>query len=146
MMSWKNRLSSLRLGATDVVFNDTYFKGGGVVFYLYALVSSKTGTNLPGVDEGWTKPVKAVPKQVAGELAKPDLVKAEELAERGELWWISVGSDAEGKGWDWTRKNGAKDAAAVHSVLSFLLMFKTKSSVQGAKAFYVEINNKVIGL
>jgi hypothetical protein len=149
--SWRDRLKALKLGAkatgAETVFNDTYLRGNGVVFYLRALVTSKTGANLPGTTEGWAKAVTKVPDEIANELSAPALVKAKEAAERGELWYIKVGTDAEGVGWRWDdAKKGAAKVAAVHAVLSWLLRFREKHVVDGAKAFYVELNNNFLGL
>lgn len=146
--SWRTRLSQLRLSAKTsdpAVFNATYFRGNGVVFHLYALLTSKTGANLPGVAEGWTKVVRKVPAEIKKELSKQAVVKAEEAAARGELWYLRVGTDAEGVGWRWNEKNGAKAVVAVHTALTWLLRFRDKKTVDGAHAFYVEINNTILG-
>ena len=123
------------------VFDDQYFTGTGVLFHIFALVSSKTGHNLPGVQSGYTKRVNAIPKELKAHVDPAAETKALEAAKAGELWYIKV----DGDGWMWDAVGGAARVAAVHEVLQFVTKFKIHQTVDGSKAFYVEVGNNFKG-
>lgn len=130
----------LKVAASDY-YNDSSFRWTGVAFHIYALVSSKTGENLPGRDVKFTKQVKRIPKEIEGDVTKENEVAALEAAEKGELWFIKV----EKQGWMWSKGSGDPDpkgadkVPAIHEVLTWLQKFSSKQTVDGAEAFYVEI-------
>lgn len=136
---------------TREVYDDRFFRWSGIEFHIYALISSKTGANLPGVDAGFTKQVKQIPRDIKKEVTGENLTKAEEAAEKGELWFIKVGSKKKGDGWSWSKggsepnPSGANKVLAIHEVLTFLQRFRGTNTVNGAEAFHVEINNNTVG-
>ena len=137
--------------AASAVYNDSAFRWNGILFHIYALVSSKTGENLPGRDAGFTKQVKKVPKEILGDIDSEQEVKASEAASRGELWFIKVGTDSKGLGWMWSKGDGqpepkgAAKVQAIHEVLTWLQKFASSNKAHGAQAYYIEINNNTIG-
>lgn len=140
-----------KVAAANTYYNDSSFRWTGIVFHIYALVSSKTGENLPGRDAKFTKQVKRIPKEVEGDITKENEVAALEAAGKGELWFIKVGNDKKGEGWMWSKGRGDPDpkgadrVPAIHEVLTWLQKFSNNQTVDGAKAFYLEINNNSLG-
>lgn len=136
--------------AQSVVYDDRFFRWDGILFHVYALLKSKTGANLPGTEAGFTKQVKAIPKEIKGDVDPEKLVKAEEAAAAGELWYIKIGSKKEGVGWLWSKgggtpnPTGANKVVAVNDVLSFLQRFRDSNKSSGAEAFYIEITNNTV--
>lgn len=139
-----------RKTAQSVVYDDRFFRWEGVLFHVYALLRSKTGENLPGRDAGFTKQVKQIPKDIKGDVDAEKLVKAQEAADAGELWYIKVGTKSEGLGWMWSKggkpnPSGANKVLAIHEVLSFLQRFRDSTKSSGAEAYYIEITNNTQG-
>lgn len=122
-------------------FDDQFLTGEGVLFHIFALVSSHSGHNLPGLQSGYTKKVKTIPKELKKYIEPSLEVKALEAAEKGELWYIKV----DGDGWLWNTTGGSTKVAAVHEILQFVARFKTQQTVDGSKAFYIEVTNNFKG-
>lgn len=136
--------------AQSVVYDDRFFRWDGILFHVFALLRSKTGKNLPGVEAGFTKQVKQIPKEIKSDVDPEKLVKAEEAAAAGELWYIKVGTKKEGQGWLWSKgskpnPSGANKVVAINDVLSFLQRFRDTNKSSGAEAFYIEVTNSTIG-
>lgn len=129
-------------GAFD--FDKKFLHGEGVVFHVYALITSKTGKNLPGVTAGFTKRVSSIPKELKRNLSDEATVAAQEAADAEELWYIKVGNEKKGEGWLWTKVGGAGKVGAVQEVVQWLLKFEKAKVVDGSKAFYVEIANNIL--
>jgi len=137
--------------AQSVVYDDRFFRWDGILFHVFALLRSKTGENLPGREAGFTKTIKQIPKEIKGDIDPEKLVKAEEAAAAGELWYIKIGSKKEGLGWLWSRDgsqpypSGANKVMAIHEVLTFLQRFRSSNKSSGAEAYYIEITNNSQG-
>ena len=138
-----------RKTAQSVVYDDRFFRWEGILFHVYALLRSKTGENLPGRDAGFTKQVKQIPKDIKGDVDAEKLVKAQEAADAGELWYIKIGTKSEGLGWLWSKgskpnPSGASKVMAIHEVLTFLQRFSSSNKSSGAEAYYIEITNNTV--
>lgn len=117
-------------------------KGKGVRFWIYALVQAplpdgaKQPTSLPCKA---TRVRKNAPKQVARDMSTEEKVRFSEAMESdAPVWFIKI----EGKGWDWDKKKGSKEAETVQACLDWLKRFKSQKSVDGAKLIYAEITNE----
>jgi hypothetical protein len=119
-------------------YDGKYFRNNGVVFWVYALLISKTGKNLPGIDAGFTKQVRSVPRDLS--LTEEQKVQAKEAITKGILWYCKI----EEKGWNWRKKNGAKKISAVHECVEFVSRFENSNKVGGAKCIQSQIINKVV--
>ena len=136
--------------AQSVVYDDRFFRWDGILFHVFALLRSKTGENLPGREAGFTKPIKQIPKEIKSDIDPEKLVKAEEAAAAGELWYIKIGTKKEGFGWLWSKgsgqpnPSGANKVVAINDVLSFLQRFRDSNKSSGAEAYYIEITNSTV--
>lgn len=120
---------------------NSFEKGDGIKFYCYALFTSKTGRNLPGVKEGLTKQRSSVPKELKSELTSEQKVACKEAAQAGILWYLKI----DGKGWEWNKRDGAKHVAAVQRCLEFVNKFRNRQTVDDVQCLYCELTNKVGG-
>jgi hypothetical protein len=119
-------------------YDGKYFRNNGVVFWVYALLTSKTGKNLPGTDAGFTKQVRSVPRDL--HLTEEQKITAKEAIQKGILWYCKI----EEKGWLWRKKNGAKKVGAINECVEFVSRFETATKVGGARCIQSQIINKVV--
>ena len=133
------RLAEQRTAASH--YHDSHMKGEGVLFYVYALLTSKTGRNLPGVKEGVTKQRTSIPRELKSDMTPEQKVSAKEAAKAGTLWYTKI----DGKGWRWGSRDGAKGVAGIQTCLEFLTRFKNKKMVDDVECLYCEVTNKIVG-
>ncbi len=108
-------------------YDGKYFRNNGVVFWVYALLTSKTGKNLPGVEAGFTKQVRSIPRDLS--LTEEQKIQAKEAIQKGILWYCKI----EEKGWLWRKKNGAKKLDEIHKCVEFVSRFENSDKVSGTK-------------
>lgn len=122
-------------------YDDAYLKGQGVLFYVFALLTSKTGKNLPGVDAGFTKLRASIPPELKADMTAEQKVAATEAAKAGLLWYVKIA----GKGWQWGARNGAKHVPDIQECLEFLGRFQNNDTLDGVSCLYCEVYNNILG-
>lgn len=120
---------------------ESYVRGTGVKFYIRALLTSKTGKNLPGVDAGFTKRRGSIPRELKRNLTAAQSLAAKQALSQDSLWYCKI----EGKGWDWTARNGAKHVPAIHSCIEYLKRFSGRDRVDGVTCIFAEVENELLG-
>lgn len=120
---------------STLVYNDSSFRWSGIAFYIYALLRSKSGENLPGKGTKYCKRVKQIPAEIAKDLSGEMKVKAEEALAAKELWFIRV----EGEGWEWLKRGGQKSVPFIQELLLWLEGFRESSKAHSSQAFYIEV-------
>jgi hypothetical protein len=113
-----------------------YFRGDGILFWIYAVVTSRTGSNLPVKG----KKLKKIPKEIDRDLSLEERAAINEAIENGSAWFFSI----EGEGWEWRERNGAEDVERIQATLEWLYRFDQQSTVDGSQLLYLEVNNKSI--
>lgn len=113
--------------------DDSHYRHDGLLFWIYAIATSKTGANLPIK----AKQIKAIPKELNPYVAKDPSLKAHitEALEKHECSFIKV----EGKGWTPRTKRGDQDVAMVQSVLDWLGRYENQSTVDGGKLIFAVV-------
>lgn len=117
--------------------DDSHYRHDGLLFWIYVIATSKTGTNLPVK----AKPIKKIPKELDHYVAKDPSTKAHivEAIEKYDCHFIKI----EGKGWRPRERNGAADVAMVQSVLDWLGRFESQSTVDGGKLIFAVVESSV---
>ena len=113
-----------------------YFKGDGVLFWIYAVVTSRTGSNLPIKGKKLSK----IPKEIARDLSLAEKAAINEAIEAGSAWFFSL----EGEGWQWRERKGDDDVSKIQDVLEWLYRFEDSDVVDGSHLLYLEVNNKPV--
>lgn len=113
-----------------------YFRGDGVLFWIYAVVTSQSGGNLPVKGKRITR----IPKEIERDISLEEKATITEAIEAGRAWFFSI----EGVGWEWRERKGGEDVADVQNVLEWLYRFEDSDTVDGSQLLYVEINNKSV--
>jgi hypothetical protein len=113
-----------------------YFRGDGVLFWIYAVVTSQTGTNLPikGTQ------LKRIPKEIAHDITLLERAAISEAIEANQAWFLKL----EEVGWEWRERKGDKEVPTVQKTLEWLYRFNDQATVDGSRLLYLEINNKLI--
>lgn len=131
-----------REAAPAAVIDDAYWRHSALRFWIYAVVESSTGTDLPARSKQirartWHKMPEAVRLGVGDDAdTQQRILKA---CSDGRCHYIAV----EFVGWEPGQKRGAKDVQTVQNTLEWIERFRTRSAISGSRLIWAEIGSNV---
>ena len=118
---------------------DDFWRGEQLLFWIYCVVDSKTGTDLPAkakrlTAKTWNKMPEEIRQGVGDDVDQQ--AKILECVERGTCQYICI----EGLGWNPGAKKGAADVALVQATLEWI---QQSRGGRGSKLIWAEITSQV---
>ena len=131
-----------RTATAAAVIDDAYWRESALLFWIYAVCESKTGTDLPAKakqlkQRTWDKLPHEIRQGVGQDADTQQRIL--DTIQRGMCWYIAI----EGDGWLAGAKRGARPMGAVHNTLEWIEQFRQRSIVGGSKLLWAEVTSKV---
>lgn len=126
-------------GAT---IDDKHWRHGNLLFWIYAVVESKTGTDLPAKSKKiQAKTLEKLPQEVRSGIANDADTQQRifNAVDKGMCQYIVI----EGQGWEPGDKKGAKGVGAVQNTLEWINAFRHKNTISGSKLLWAQIDSYV---
>lgn len=127
--------------APAAVIDDRYWRGEQLLFWIVAVVDSKTGLDLPAKSKKLTaKTWEKLPAAIRTGVGQDPDVKQSilECIGRGTCHVMIL----EG-GWLPGVKKGAKQVPEIQATLEWIQQFRERSAVSGSKLIWAEVNSQV---
>lgn len=134
----------VQAAAGAATIDDKHWRHGSLLFWIYAIVESKTGADLPVK----TKKIQAKRLEKMPAIVRENLSNDADTQQRifdavdkGMCHFIAL----EGVGWEAGERKGAKGVSSVQSLLEWVNAFRHKNTISGSKLIWAQIDSYVGG-